>query len=150
MIHSINLPSYIVWLFLIRGILGNMSIAIFCKRGCDVMNFEINLIFLMKLFFNMTKTSTQKRKYLENEELSRWNIMHFSLFQRAFNGAITPKFIWRKGSDYNISSFCVINKRFSVKLEIDDKVSEFITFFQCCLRLAYGIWDGNCHKLLHI
>ena len=32
------------------------------------MNFEINLIILIKLFFNMTKTSRQKRKYLENEK----------------------------------------------------------------------------------
>ena len=32
-------------------ILGNMRIAIVCKSGCDVMNFEVNLIFLIKPFF---------------------------------------------------------------------------------------------------
>ena len=31
-------------------------IAIFCFLGCDVINFEINLIFLMKRFSYMTKT----------------------------------------------------------------------------------------------
>ena len=30
------------------------------------MNFEINLIFLIKLLFNVTKKSWQKSKYLEN------------------------------------------------------------------------------------
>ena len=32
------------------------------------MNFEINLIFLIKWFFDMTKKSWQKIKYLENEK----------------------------------------------------------------------------------
>ena len=32
-------------------ILGNMCITIVCKPGCDVMNFEVNLIFLIKPFF---------------------------------------------------------------------------------------------------
>ena len=34
----------------------------------DVKNFEINLIFPIKLFFYMTKKSRQKFKYLENEK----------------------------------------------------------------------------------
>ena len=34
-----------------------MFIAIVCQPGCDVMNFEINFIFLLKPFFNMTKKS---------------------------------------------------------------------------------------------
>ena len=32
-------------------ILGNMCIASVCKQGCDVMNFKVNLIFLIKSFF---------------------------------------------------------------------------------------------------
>ena len=32
------------------------------------MNFEINLFFLIKPFFDMTKNSRQKFKYLENEK----------------------------------------------------------------------------------
>ena len=37
--------------------------------GFDVINFQINLIFLIKPDQNvMTKTSRQKRKYLENEK----------------------------------------------------------------------------------
>ena len=34
----------------------------------DVINLEINLIFLIKLFCYMTKKSRQKFKYLENEK----------------------------------------------------------------------------------
>ena len=40
---------FIVWLLLLREILGNMCIVIVYLRGCDVTNFEINLIFLIKL-----------------------------------------------------------------------------------------------------
>ena len=36
---------------LLSEILGNMCIALVCKPGCDVMNFEVNLIFLIKPFF---------------------------------------------------------------------------------------------------
>ena len=45
-----------------------MCIAIVCVPGCDVRNFEINLIFLIKPFLYMTKKSTQKFEYLENEK----------------------------------------------------------------------------------
>ena len=37
-----------VWLPLLCEILGNVCIAIAGKPGCDVMNFEVNLIFLIK------------------------------------------------------------------------------------------------------
>ena len=45
--------SYI-WLSLLLEILGNMSIEIVYYPGCDVMDFEINLIFLIEPFFYMT------------------------------------------------------------------------------------------------
>ena len=41
----------IVWLPLLCEILGNMCIAIVCKPGCDVINSEVNLIFLIKSSF---------------------------------------------------------------------------------------------------
>ena len=48
--------------------LGNMYIAIVCYPGYDVINLKINLTFLIKPFFYMTKKSRQKFKYLENEK----------------------------------------------------------------------------------
>ena len=45
LLYSINWPNVIVWLPLLCEILGNMCIAIVSKPGCDVMNFEVNLIF---------------------------------------------------------------------------------------------------------
>ena len=53
-----------------------MCITIVCFPGCDVIKFEINLIFLTKLFFYMTKKPRQKFKYLKNEKREgeiRWN-----------------------------------------------------------------------------
>ena len=44
-----------------------MYIAIVCLPGCDVVNFEIKFIFLIKRFFYMTKNSRQKSKYFENQ-----------------------------------------------------------------------------------
>ena len=51
MLYSINLTNFIASLPLLLEILGNMYIAIVCYPGCDVINFEINLIFLIEPFF---------------------------------------------------------------------------------------------------
>ena len=68
MLYSINWPNFMAWLPLLFEILGNMCIAIVCYPGCDVMDFEINLIILIKPFFYMRKKSRQKLRYLENEK----------------------------------------------------------------------------------
>ena len=52
--------------------------------GCDVVNFEIILIFLIKPFFYMTKKSRQKFRCLENENIFMWNKKHFSSFFKSF------------------------------------------------------------------
>ena len=49
-------------------IVGSMYIAIICWPGCYVINFEINLMFLIKPFFYLTKKSKVELKYLENEK----------------------------------------------------------------------------------
>ena len=51
LLYFINWPCVIAWLPLLRDILSNMCIAIVCLPGSDVMNFEVNLIFLIKPFF---------------------------------------------------------------------------------------------------
>ena len=51
MLYSINSPNFIAWLRLLLEILDNMCIATVCYPGCDVMDFEINLIFPIELFF---------------------------------------------------------------------------------------------------
>ena len=55
-ICSINWPNLIVWFPLLCELLGNMcnmeygQYGIVCKSGCDIMNFKVNLIFLIQLF----------------------------------------------------------------------------------------------------
>ena len=55
-ICSINWPNLIVWFPLLCELLGNMcnmeygQYGIVCKWGCDIMNFKVNLIFLIQLF----------------------------------------------------------------------------------------------------
>ena len=66
-LHSINWPNFIVWLPLLLEILGNMCITIVCWPGCDVIKFEIDLIFLMKLFYYITKKSRKNLNTLRTK-----------------------------------------------------------------------------------
>ena len=50
-------------LCLLLKILGNIYL-----RGCGVLKIEINLIFLVKPFFGVTKKSRQKSKYLQKKK----------------------------------------------------------------------------------
>ena len=45
-----------------------MCVVIVLFPGCDFINVEINLIFLIKPFLRMTKKARKKIKYLENEK----------------------------------------------------------------------------------
>ena len=44
-----------------------MCIAIACQPGCDVINFEINLVFLTKLFYYMTKCKDKNLNILRTK-----------------------------------------------------------------------------------
>ena len=61
-LYSCTWPNFVVWLPLLHEILGDICIAIVCYPGCDVMNFEINLIFLIKQFFLHDQKVTTKIK----------------------------------------------------------------------------------------
>ena len=71
-LYSINWPHFIAWLPLLFKILDHMCITIVCFPGCDVCflgyNFEVNLIFLIKPFFYMTKNSWQTFNGPEDEK----------------------------------------------------------------------------------
>ena len=51
-LHPVNWPNAIVWLSLVREILGNICTIIVFSPVCDVINVEISLIFQIKLFFS--------------------------------------------------------------------------------------------------
>ena len=51
LLYSINWPNFVFWWSLLCEIFGNMCIVIGCYPGCNVINFEINPTFLIKLFF---------------------------------------------------------------------------------------------------
>ena len=86
MLYSIKWPNFIVWSPLLPNILGNMCITTVCSQSCDAIKFEINLIFLIRLFWYMTKKSTQIFKYLENKK-SFWGEIKsiFHRFQTIFD-----------------------------------------------------------------
>ena len=55
MLYFINWPNLIVWMPLLLEILCNMCIAVICYQFCNVINFEIKLMFLIESFFYMIK-----------------------------------------------------------------------------------------------
>ena len=74
---SINWRNFIVWLLLLCEILGNMCIGIVCKPVCDVINFDVNLIFLIKLFFLHDQTAVRKTFFIISKGLSIKEIAEF-------------------------------------------------------------------------
>ena len=69
-----------------------MCIAILCQPNCDVKNFEIDLIFLIKPF--ILKSQEQKCKYRERKKLLKRNKKHFSLFLKVFHLSKKINFVW--------------------------------------------------------
>ena len=63
-----NLTKFIVSLLLFLDILGYMCVLVICFLVCDVINFEVNHIFLFKLFFCITKIVRTKFKNFKNEK----------------------------------------------------------------------------------
>ena len=84
LLHSINWPSFIVWLHLIWQILSNMCIVIVCYPGYDVMNFKINL-FNQAVFSTWPKCQGKNLIILRKKELLRWNKHHFSPFLEGYH-----------------------------------------------------------------
>ena len=112
MVYSINWPKFIVWLFLLYEILGNICLQLFVNQAVTSEILKLTLSFSSSRFFNMTKKSRQKFKYIENkkrfwveiktffitfEELSLKQIKHFcgrwvSDFKRGLNWQICSTF----------------------------------------------------------
>ena len=84
-LYYLNLPNLIFWSPLLLEILDNMWNVIVYFPGCDAINFEINLIFLIKPFFiHGYKVMTKILISWEWIELLWWNKKHFSSFLRGF------------------------------------------------------------------
>ena len=76
-----------------------MCIAFACKPGCDVMNFEVNLISLNKPFFlHGKKVVTKTQTSWERKLLLSWNKKRFSSFLKGFQSSlITQIFLEGRG-----------------------------------------------------
>ena len=72
MLYSIRPYFLKYWAICVLQLCCNYCNYVYCnyvlQSGCEVINFEINLIFLRKPFFCMTKESSQTFKYPENEK----------------------------------------------------------------------------------
>ena len=87
-LYLINWTNLILWLSVRLKIFGNMYIVIICFSVCDVINFEINIGFVIKPFYYMTKKfRTKTWMSLAQKEFFRWNEKHFSLFLKGISVA---------------------------------------------------------------
>ena len=84
MSYSVNWPNFMIWLPLLLEILGNICNAIVCFPVCDDINFEINLIFLIKPILYITRKSRQK--------FSNWSKKTFFII---FKGLLADKYCLR-------------------------------------------------------
>ena len=119
---SFNWLDFIVWLPLLCKILGNMCIEIVCKPGCDVMNFEVNLIFLIKpLFEHDQKVVTKTLKSWERKELLRWNKKRFSSFSKQAKTQFFGRWETRvrpymRKFSFRFSFYCHISSFFTISI----------------------------------
>ena len=103
---SINWPNFIVLLPLLCEILGNICIGIAFKPGWDVMNFEVNLIFLIKLsFLHNQNVVTKDLISWEQKKLLRQNKKtFFIIFKWLSIKQITQRFL--EGESPNFQQGC--------------------------------------------
>ena len=78
----IDLISFSDYLYL-----GRICIAIVRKPDCEVMNFEVNLIFLTEPFFLLDQKFGTKLKYLQNEVINDEIKSIFSSFLKDFQSS---------------------------------------------------------------
>ena len=68
MLYSINWPYFIFWLLFFLWYWAICALKLVASQvGCDVINFDVNIILLIKPFLRKTRKSRQF-KYLENEK----------------------------------------------------------------------------------
>ena len=84
-LYCIVWRNFIVWLPLLLEILVNMFIAIVCFVDCDEINYEINLILVIKPFLYMAKILMKKQvdymwKITQKNEVDLFFIFCFVLF----------------------------------------------------------------------
>ena len=91
-----------------------------CFPGCDVVNFEINFFFLVKLFLYMAKKSKQKFKFLENEKSEIYGF-HFP------STCYKKVFLWRSFLKKKSYFDKVISKGFVSNTAFWNTVKPFLT-----------------------
>ena len=94
LLYPITWPNFIVWLPLLREVLGNMCVIIVFKQAVTSQILKLTWSFELSHFFYIVKKSTQKLKYLKNED-SFYRIFYH--FERDFIEANKVFFFFLEG-----------------------------------------------------
>ena len=136
MLYFINSSNFIVWLPLVLEILGNMCFAIVCFPGCDVINYNNNLIFQIKL------CTWPKR---QDKNLNIWVQKNFKVKQKTL-------FIIFKG--LSVTKYYVRPKTAPLHILLIDRILKnratqgliyiFLNYYQCFPRFSQKIKKYFC------
>ena len=108
-----------------------------CFLGSDVINFEINLSFLIKSFSHMAeKVRTRIWISEERKELLRWNKKHSSSFLSVLIEANKTKFFGRWESDFKRQHLIDQNKLKASKIILPPYRTHLLTIFYMIWKLA--------------
>ena len=74
-----------------------MCIPIVCKPGCDAMNFEVNLVFLIKPFFlhDQKRRGKKKLNILTTKTAFKMKSKAFFIISKGFSIKKKTKFFWK-------------------------------------------------------
>ena len=87
MLHSINWSNFIVWLPLLLDMFTSQYMYYNCFPGCDVINFEINIIFLIKQSLYMTKSQDKNINILKTKQAFKMKKKTFSIIFKGLSAA---------------------------------------------------------------
>ena len=90
LLYSITWLNFIGWLPLLCEILSDMCTVTVCSPGSDVINFEINLIFLIQALFTWPKRSKQIFRTRRSKSKEFKNKRMKVQFKRAFKSYFLP------------------------------------------------------------
>ena len=124
-----------------------MCIAIFCKPSCYVMNFDDNLIFLIKLFsLHDQKVVTKTKIFWKQKELLRWNKNAFLVIFKGLSVKLITQFFLEGKNRTLILAYIFTDSKSVISWRFGN-YEDFVSYEYSCYK--YSIDKHTCSTTLH-